>query len=326
MPRPYVRVGIRRDDGTILWTWKPNVARLDTTILNCAMFLYRDPDEARTGSRAGGTAFNLSAEFPQDDESMLVYVVTCRHCIEKGYTTVRANALEGGLAVAEISPEHWRFPEDGTDIAVAMLREFDRTPDITHLPAGLGVSRGHDLGIGDAIFMVGRLLMHDGREMNLPSLRFGNISMMPSEPIPASENLHADQEALVVEMRSIGGYSGSPVFVYDDAAGGDPLFSSRLLGVDYCHFNTYGGVHSGAAGVIPAWKIRELLYEDERIVTEREKEYDQTWTRVREGGPILELDAEERRGVQRRKQVVGRGPPPRSSGGADMTAAEAALT
>ena len=271
------------------------MARLNPTLLNCTAFLYRDEEEARSGSMAGGTAFNLCAEYSPGSEALLVYVVTAGHCVRGGYTTVRANALGGGIAVATIPDERWHHHKDGSDVAVAAMRGFDRVPDFTHLPVNLGVQRGFDLGIGDAVFMLGRLIGVDGRDTNLVSLRFGNISMIPSEPIPASKGLTADQEALVVEMRSIGGYSGSPVFVYDDTRGDDPFLSSRLLGLDYCHFNTLGEtgyVNSGHAGVVPAWKIWELLHEDEDVLMERREiaEREGGWTRVREGGPMVELD------------------------------------
>jgi len=295
MPTPYVRVGSLAADGqTLTWRWRPNIVRIPDVFLHCAAFLYADEDEATSESRAGGTVFNLCVDFEVAEEKMLVYFVTARHCIEKGFTTIRANAVGGGFAFATIPQERWHFHKDGSDIAVAVSQGLNKGPEITFLPAGLGVRRDHDIGIGDSIFMVGRLVLHDGRDTNIPSLRFGNISMMPVEPIPASKGLHADQEAFGVEMRSMGGFSGSPVFIYDDSIY-DPLKSIRLLGLDYCHFNTaidYQIVNAGVAGVIPAWKIHELLYEDGDVIAEREKMREQNWTKVTEDStaPMIELD------------------------------------
>ena len=51
-----------------------------------------------------------------------------------------------------------------------------------------------------------------GQQRNAPAVRFGNISMMadPGEPVRGYENI--EQEAFLVECRSLSGFSGSPVF------------------------------------------------------------------------------------------------------------------
>jgi hypothetical protein len=53
------------------------------------------------------------------------------------------------------------------------------------------------------VFMVGRVITHEGKQKNLPSARFGNITMMPVEPLRHMRGIN--QESFVVEMRSIGG-------------------------------------------------------------------------------------------------------------------------
>jgi hypothetical protein len=139
----------------------------------------------------------------------------------------------------------------------------------------------HDLGVGDDVVMIGRCGFHGGKELNLPAARFGNIAMMPGEPIRCKNRL--DQEGYLVEMRSITGFSGSPVYViYDRPWQGVSMSPSLerprheyfLLGIDFCHLpDDIHAVHpdgtkrddikingnSGFAGVIPAWKILEIL-------------------------------------------------------------------
>src|SRR5207237_1083251 len=68
------------------------------------------------------------------------------------------------------------------------------------------------VGVGDDIYMIGRFVNHEGRAKNTPSARFGNISMMPGEAIEIGHG-STPQESFAVELRSMCGYSGSPVFV-----------------------------------------------------------------------------------------------------------------
>jgi hypothetical protein len=135
--------------------------------------------------------------------------------------------------------------------------------------------------------MVGRLWVHSGARRNLPILRFGHIAMMPTEDLAAPQSERGErleglgpQEAFIVEMKSIGGFSGAPVFVIRDA----PRFDCRILGIDYAHMSgpwemqladgTWDVVKDsenvGFAGVIPAWKIRTFLMTDERLKQDQE--------------------------------------------------------
>jgi len=131
----------------------------------------------------------------------------------------------------------------------------------------------HGAGIGDEVMMIGRFINREGIQYNSPTARFGHIAQMAGDPIDAQE------EAILCEVRSIGGYSGSPVFVVPNRSYGRPgkrLPEDRviILGVDFCHINDFadardeGGrrmphirvpVNTGMAGVVPAWKLYELL-------------------------------------------------------------------
>lgn len=114
--------------------------------------------------------------------------------------------------------------------------------------------------------------------------------MMPSEPVLNPET-GIKQHSFLVEMRSLPGYSGSPVFVYspnvnvevevdagydytDATAELEPIHRIFLLGIDWCHIKTnekvrdllgleqgslYVPQNTGMAGVVPAWKLGEIL-------------------------------------------------------------------
>jgi hypothetical protein len=147
------------------------------------------------------------------------------------------------------------------------------------------------IGPGDDSFLVGRFINHEGRQQNLPTVRFGCIAQMPSEPIVQDDGF--EQESFLVEARSIGGYSGSPVFVFippgslrdgvEDWVPHKILMGHGpwLLGVDWGHINDWEPVrnelgrpvnptnpsamqvkmNTGMMAVVPAWKLAELLDE-----------------------------------------------------------------
>jgi hypothetical protein len=138
-----------------------------------------------------------------------------------------------------------------------------------------------DIGPGDDVFMLGRFVTHDGGLRNQPSVRFGNISMIPAD---LQHPYLGVQESFVVEMRSISGYSGSPAFVFTTFLSGGlegakrrPMTESylALLGIDWGHIDSKaplykddGSLHperlhvkssTAMSGVVPAWKIARLL-------------------------------------------------------------------
>jgi hypothetical protein len=144
------------------------------------------------------------------------------------------------------------------------------------------VIRAHSIGPGDNVFMIGRFGAHGGQLSNRPSVRSGIISMMPGDPI-RQEDGH-EQISFLVEAHSIGGYSGSPVFVYVSkwlprpkviSLEGNLDWRCWLLGVDWGHLHDWAYVigesgsllpgkekvrlNSGMMCVIPAWRLRDFL-------------------------------------------------------------------
>ena len=68
------------------------------------------------------------------------------------------------------------------------------------------------IGVGDEVFLTGLFANHIGQQRNLPIIRVGNIALMPEEPVQHPSLGPID--AYLIEARSIGGLSGSPVFVH----------------------------------------------------------------------------------------------------------------
>jgi len=66
-----------------------------------------------------------------------------------------------------------------------------------------------ELGLGDEVFLPGMFVQHLGQARNVPILRGGTIAAMPEEEIRTEYGHH---KAYLIELRSIDGLSGSPVF------------------------------------------------------------------------------------------------------------------
>jgi hypothetical protein len=192
----------------------------------------------------------------------------------------------------EIPQGDWVDHPYGDDVAVARIDTLlDADSDVKGLDwsalAGSDAAMRDrmdelNVGVGDEIIMLGRFVSHAGIQRNQALARFGNIAMMPGEPVRDGRGVLS--EAFLVEMRSTSGFSGSPVFVYMGPATyrGNrkmmPFYSETigLIGIDTGHTAVASGVidrrtgtlvdpswiveqNSGFAIVAPVWKISEIL-------------------------------------------------------------------
>jgi hypothetical protein len=66
----------------------------------------------------------------------------------------------------------------------------------------------HGIGLGDEVVIAGLFTQRHGRDRNLPILRGGLLASMPNEPL-FDERTGFQYNAYIVEVRSIGGLSGS---------------------------------------------------------------------------------------------------------------------
>jgi hypothetical protein len=208
--------------------------RIDDDYLDCTIYLYPSERDAEAGTRSGGSGFLvgiLTEDLPIN--VWIIYAVTNKHVVEGGNSVVRLRTKDGVHSVKPIDERAWMYHPDGDDLAVCSI-EFDwgaiKSSFIAR-DAFLDKVRAtrFNIGAGDEAFVVGRFINHEGRQQNLPTARFGCIAQMPIEPVK-QPGTGFDQESFLVEIRSIGGYSGSPVFV------NIPKFSVRW-GVEGWHFS-----------------------------------------------------------------------------------------
>ena len=141
----------------------------------------------------------------------------------------------------------------------------------------------YGIGLGDEVLVVGLFSRFFGTSKIIPIVRTGNIAMMPSDRIPVKD--FGDVEAYLAESRSIGGLSGSPVFVRSTlnlptiTKDGKPAVISGLgpahfLGLMHGHWELplsfsnveqAEAVNMGVSIIIPAKKVLEVLYHPELV-------------------------------------------------------------
>jgi len=244
-------------------------------MLYLSFFLYKSEEDAETSSRIGGTAFSVIVPLdPPHEDYAVTYVITARHLIDSGCTFARIDHRDGAFRVIETNGWHHAQPDDrglSADVSVALFRPT-RLLFLTSMFAGVGVTRKDlmelDIGTGCETYMIGRLMGFEGKEENSQCVRFGHVSMMPRDPV-FNKDLGCDVETILVEMRSIGGHSGSPVFVKgtNPKGGGE---AHRVLGIVWGHVGDQISENAGIAAVTPFWRVHDLLFSDERVIAERQ--------------------------------------------------------
>lgn len=315
---PWVEVEHVTASGAVVKTYRwVDVPRVPEELLACVVYIYPSEADAVDDRRFGGTGFLVGVRGVEKDDwgymhdPWSYYIVTAAHVVVgKGRTVLRINTAKA-FETVPLDEEDWYWQQDANgrpknDLAVCPIDvDLDRF-DLKVLSITRALERPPELGPwvprstpGDDVGMVGRFVDHGGKRRNEPVVRFGNVSMLPNEPIPSAAGY--ELVAYLVEMRSRGGHSGSPVIVYHDDFKSEPVRMStnldmwptfplahsfpryELLGIDQGQFPTYLDVvddqdrkigrvreRSAMCVVIPSWCLVELL-EDERLTDMRRK-------------------------------------------------------
>jgi hypothetical protein len=190
--------------------------RIPDNLLDLPVFLcVDDPGE---GLKPMGTAFFLGLRGKPPSG----YLVTARHCVEKarsyGQLYARLNKVGGGIATIKLENPWFFGDNDADDVAVASFplveayaAGFDGWPmEIPVWCLTEEKTKKEEVGVGDEVIAVGLFTHRDGKHQNRPIVRSGIIAAMPDEPLDGSRG---EYDAYLVEIRSIGGLSGSPVFL-----------------------------------------------------------------------------------------------------------------
>ena len=136
------------------------------------------------------------------------------------------------------------------------------------------------VGLGDEVSIIGLFSDISGNDKQSPLVRHGNIAMLPTEKLQTRLGF---ADVYLIEARSIGGLSGSPVVVQETyhITGSKPdMFGTggkvHLLGMMQAHWDVnesdinnvrftndaQRGVNMGIAIVVPVIKIVETLNDE----------------------------------------------------------------
>jgi hypothetical protein len=268
-------------------------------VLKCVRFLGKaqiqgasviEVDHCATGFFVSTPSIIIGGQF--------TYFVTAKHVAEAlrdEHVYVMANRRGGGTTInfGIVENHFWFHPTDKTaDVAVAQVAEAEPDADILPMSETMLLQKPFPktIGIGSQVFMTGMFSLVSGNPFDLdsaqtipvePILRTGNIAMIPKSQI---QTHYGFSDVYLIEARSLGGLSGSPVFVRETvqfpakfADGRDGLASAygdvRLLGMMHGHWDIREsdlnnptiapelrhGVNIGIGIVVPAEKILETI-------------------------------------------------------------------
>lgn len=238
------------------------------------------------------------------------YIVTAKHVVDqasgkegKNDVLLRFNKTGGGIEYIKTKLSEWQahpdHVEDGRkknyiDVAVLGLlnyktwgrRDIFEKLDFVHLDeedfCTDEIIEKYSIGVGDEVAIPGLFHSHMGVVQNVPILRTGNIAATRGEPVPTSRG---PMDAYLVEMRSVGGISGSPVLtnmavrpkiLLPESPTAMRIEQSNkthyLLGLIHGHYTIttqdewvsktdlqVGDVNAGIAVVVPISKIAETI-------------------------------------------------------------------
>jgi hypothetical protein len=221
------------------------------------------------------------------------HVITARHVldmIDGDNVSIRVNVKEGvsleekGSDIATVPKSSWYlFPgtDPYIDVAVCPMMFAQHHYDIVHIDLDADVYDGtkhRPLEVGDEVFTTGLFTSHHGDAHNIPIARFGNIAATMDEPVLTE---YGDMHGYLIEVKSLAGLSGSPVFVRFHAPGyiGGVPAVNFLIGLMHGHFfvenpedaispsgkdRTTGQINTGIGLVIPAQFILDLVNHPDR--------------------------------------------------------------
>jgi hypothetical protein len=216
--------------------------------------------------------------------------------------------MDGFAKTAEAVKETkwWFHPTDSSvDVAVVPWT-LGADEDVLTIPSSMFLTdeeiRRRRTGPGDEIFTIGLFSLMHGREKNIPIVRTGNVAMMPG-PGDLVQTDRGESEAYLAEIRSIGGLSGSPVFVNETLEIGNVLKNHvtgeaektvmvclgqySFMGIVHGHWDTLpehknkpmvvldksrNRINLGIAVIVPAKKILEVINQPELLQQRRSAE------------------------------------------------------
>lgn len=207
--------------------------QIDATTMKSVVFLGEPAD---SGFRAVGTAFFLSVT--EEDSKDFVYLVACRHVVtpfkDREQTEpddrsiwIRVNRKRSSPRLYETKRSEWICHEDRfIDVCVFACNlsrwEGEDDVDVGVVSASREIftpekeRQQGELRVGDPLFMPSLFIGRVGSRRNIPVLRLASVAALAEEPVEWGSRR---RPAYLIETRSLGGASGSPVFLHTAETG-----------------------------------------------------------------------------------------------------------
>ena len=169
-----------------------------------------------------------SAVYLCEDDASQGYIVTAAHIIHK----LKALGVKKVYVFVNFKPDKAPKPENQkafltTEISSWVMHPTDEAIDIAFFSFTLSHDADylaikfqncmndklfveHEVSIGDELIITGLFHHHAGQYRNIPIVRIGNLAALNEEKIMTKLG---PMDAYLIEARSIGGLSGSPVYV-----------------------------------------------------------------------------------------------------------------
>ena len=240
-----------------------------------------------------GTGFFVGLKVPSKPNSSAVCLVTAKHVLCQPGTTqlldtiyIRLNKKGGGVELAAIpvrvqgnNRTVFMHSDPSVDIAVMPILPDQKKYDFRFIPEGFILTKEASGNLatyeGAEIFYPSLFFPYPGSVVNYPFFRFGRFALITDEKI----DWQGKPTALyVIDTDSCGANSGAPVFAFIEsnrAPAGQPAL--KLAGViqgSFCDASQEIKIteknkrplpfsNAGIAGVIPAYKLYEVLLGEE---------------------------------------------------------------
>ncbi len=193
---------------------------IDAILPRCIFYLYQNETAARNREQVGGTGFFVGVESKKGNK--FFYAVTNRHVIDDGdghsAPVISFNSeVEGVPEIIPYTKKNWFHHLSGADVSIALIDTQTTNYNFSAIPVRWFATKeifdpaDPVFLLGEDVYMVGRFIMREGKTANMPTARSGIISALPDEKEKIPLFGQQPQEAFLIEMRSLAGYSGSPV-------------------------------------------------------------------------------------------------------------------
>jgi hypothetical protein len=268
-------------------------APIPTDIKKVVVFIYY-PDNP-TNASPDGTGFLVTVPAVNDTNIAFGYLVTARHVLRPSTNNwlpgvfVRLNQRDGTsiqipLPLVTSGPNKNVFTHDDPTVDIAVVPFFPQpftNFDCLFLPVKLVTSEADfkslNIHEGSDVFFTGMFIPHLGEKRNTPIARFGKVALMTDEK---NDWVFGKTDLYLMEANSFPGNSGSPVFFQigmereNGFVFGGPniklagvmsgyIYEKQFIQTVSVSTNQFVTPNLGIAGVIPSYKLQEILFSKE---------------------------------------------------------------